>query len=93
MPDGAGGYDWKKPTRPPAFVMWVAEHRAPVRIVLLILDVAFVAAVVVDLAVGDVWWLLYVEVVLWIGLTYQFGWGLPATADRWHAGQDHPVPD
>ena len=49
---------------------------------------ALVVTVIIDLIVGDMWWLLYVEVALWIGLAYQFGWTMPASVDRWRAEHD-----
>lgn len=90
---GAGGYDWSKPTRPPGFGIWVADHRRGVRTFFLAVDVALVATIIASVVRGDVWWQLYLQAVLWPWLTYQAGWLVPSTVDRWRSYQGSPDAD
>ena len=87
MTKGSGGYDWNRPSRPPGFSFWIADHRVSVRTLLFAVDAVLVAMIVVSLLRGDVWWQLYFQAVLWPWLTYQAGWLVPGIVDRWRSDQ------
>lgn len=85
-------FDWRtelEPPKPPELLRWVAAHRKAIRIVLFAVDAALVANVVWGIFTGGVPWYIYLQLVVWAGLTAQYGWHLPRIVDRRHGGKRH----
>lgn len=87
MTGGASGYDWSRPFKPPGMSIWIADHRRGVRLTFFVIDLALLVEVILTLIDGDIWWLLYIRIIVWAGLTYQAGWLIPASVDRWRADE------
>lgn len=58
-----------------------------VRALFFAIDAALIVMIILSLIWGEVWWQLYFQAVLWPWLTYQAGWLVPATVDRWRSDQ------
>lgn len=85
MAGDVGRRDGRGPARPPRSSTWIADHRGLVRGLLVLVGLALLAAVLVRLVGGGNWGVLLVQALFWSWLTYQAGWALPRTVDRWRA--------
>jgi len=75
-------------SEPARHIKWIAEHRVAVRVLLLVVDVAVVTLVVVTTLDHTARWSTYLIMLTYAGLTWQFGWAIPATVKKWQTQND-----
>ncbi len=75
-------------SEPARHIKWIAKHRVPVRVLLLVADLAVVWWVVVTTMDQTARWSSYLMVLTYAGLTWQFGWAIPATVTKWQTQKD-----
>ena len=77
------GYDWSRIPTQPRWIQWLADHRVWVRVVLIVVDVLMVLLVIYGFSQGSWHWWNALQIVVWAGITAQFGWLLPHQVDKW----------
>lgn len=95
MVEPRAGYVSGSVSEPLRLSRWVADHRMPVRIVLVGIDIAVVTIFTVGLVRHGSHWFAYTQLLVWASITFNVGWGIPGSVDarRRQQTQERSAPE